>query len=224
MIVRLATVLALVVLTPARGFAQPTGGAGKLEVAGGIRWTGSMSAGGTDATETAPNGNRFNLFAAQTTLPPATVFDGALSVRVARSFRVGFAVSYGGVDLRTRIASDAEGIPGVDAVEQLTQLAAGVNVAFEVARFAPSDRMVPFVGGGLAYLRQLHEGRTLVETGSAYHLGGGADMMLRSGGQGVVKSAGIRAHVRAEFRDGGVAFDDAMHAAPSFGAQLFVRF
>jgi hypothetical protein len=97
-------------------------------------------------------------------------------------------------------------------------------VAFELARFAPSNRIVPFVGGGVGYLRQLHDGRTLVETGSAYHLGGGADMILRSAAQGVVKSVGIRADARAELRSGGVAFDDGTHAAPSFGVQLFVRF
>jgi hypothetical protein len=224
MIGRLASALTCLALIPAMVGAQPARPDGNVELSGGIRWTGSMNVGGTDATETAPNGNRFSLFAAGTTLPPAAVFDGGVSVRVTRSFRVGLAASFGGVDLRTRIESDVEGIPGVDVVEQLTQLTIGVNVAFELARFAPSDRIIPFISGGAGYLRQLHDGRTLVETGSAYHVGGGADMLLQSGGRGVMKSVGIRVDVRGELRRGGVAFDDGMHAAPSAGLQVFVRF
>ena len=55
----------------------------------------------------------------------------------------------------------------------------GADVA--AADSASGSRLAPFVAGGAGYLRQLHEDRTLAETGQIYYAGGGARYWLRGG-------------------------------------------
>jgi hypothetical protein len=84
---------------------------------------------------------------------------------------------------------------------------------------------MPFATAGAGYLRQLHEGATLVQTGRTYHVGGGATIALLSRDRGQwLKQMGVRVDVGAEVRNGGVALDGRSHAEPTLTAGFYGRF
>jgi hypothetical protein len=88
-------------------------------------------------------------------------------------------------------------------------------------RMERSPRVTPFVVGGAGYLRQLHEERTLVESGQLYYAGGGARFWLR-GSATSSRSLGLRTDVRVNIRRRGIDFDNAVRVYPTVSALLFV--
>ncbi|MDP2388805.1 MAG: hypothetical protein Q8N52_00650, partial [Acidobacteriota bacterium] len=82
-------------------------------------------------------------------------------------------------------------------------------------------RVRPLVVGGAGYLRQLHEERTLVETGQVYYAGVGARYWIR-GGSGTARSLGLRGDLRANLRRGGIDFEDKARVYPTFAVHLFL--
>lgn len=211
----------IVLPVPLRAQASPPG---RVEVAAGARWVGRTSAGGADATETAADGTRFRLFATDSSLGSAAAVEGRVGVRVTRLLQLEGSASYGRPQLRVRISSDVEGIPDVAAIEAVKQFTIEGALVAHLVRWSIGTRAVPFVSGGVGYLRQLHEGDQLVATGGAYHAGGGVDFLVKRRDAGRLKSAGWRADVRAIIRNMGVAFDDAAHVAVGVGASVFLRF
>ena len=81
--------------------------------------------------------------------------------------------------------------------------------------------LAPFVSGGAGYLRQLHEDRTLVETGQLYYAGGGARLWLR-GGHDRTRPIGVRGEFRFTVRRQGIDFADKTRAYPTFSLFAFV--
>jgi hypothetical protein len=197
---------------------------GRLVAGVGVRWLGKMPSGAVDATETAPNSTRYRLFATDTVLASAAQIDTSVGVRLTRAIEAEVSASYGSADLRTQIASDVEGIPDAKAAETVNQLALEASLLVHLARWAIAGRATPFATAGGGYLRHLHEGRTLAETGSIYHVGGGVTLLLGSGRQGWLKGTGLKVDARAVARAGGVAFDERPHVAPALGVSFFARF
>ena len=198
--------------------------AGRFDVAGGFRWTGGMFVGEQDAIETAPNSSSYRLFSTRTTLAPAPGLEGRVAVRVSRLVDAAFSTAFSRSDLRTSVTSDVEGFPDVEAAEAVTQVAIEGAALINLPSLAWSERALPFVTAGGGFLRQLHEGRTLVETGAIYHVGAGLTYGLGSSGTGAVKSSGVRFDARAVIRRNGVAFAEGSHLSAAFGVSLFARF
>jgi hypothetical protein len=165
--------------------------------------------------------------------PPAfTLFtaDSRLSQATGPEIRVGFALTRrlvleaaGSVSrprIGVSIAGDGEApsqqLPG----EELRQFVFDGSVSWQLP-IRLGTRLAPFVTGGGGYLRQLHEDRTLGETGQIYHAGGGARYFLR-GGHGHARPVGLRGEVRMNVRRRGIDFEDAMRTYPTLSLQLFV--
>jgi hypothetical protein len=201
-------------------FAQPA--PGRLVLGAGVTWMGSTTIGATDATETASNGAGFRLFATRTTLAASAGVEGSLGVRLTGSIDAEFSTAYGPARLRTRISGDAEGAADVTATESLNQLLVGGSIVLHVARWRLSARAMPFLLAGAGYLRQLHEGRTLAETGRVYRVGAGLNYQFRR--SPARRGAGVRIDGRALIRSGGVTFDGKRRVEPAVGASLFARF
>ena len=223
-IVLAASLTVLIPALPVPALAQPAPIAGAFEVAGGVRWTGALSNGTQGARETTPSGSRFSLFETRTSLAPETGFEGSLSFRLGPSVDLRGSAGYARSDMRTAISSDVEGIPDIVASEAVTQLAVEGALVVRLSNWHPTDRATPFVSGGGGYLRHLHEGRTLIENGTTFHVGGGLDYLLTTAGRGGVKTTGLRVDVRSVWREGGVAFDDRSRVSPAVGVSLFARF
>ena len=95
------------------------------------------------------------------------------------------------------LSGDAESAADVTATETASHYVFGGSVLFDLrgASFA-GGRGVPFVSGGAGYLRELHEGNLLVETGIEYHATAGLKYWFGSGRQ-PVRAARRRRHERA---------------------------
>jgi hypothetical protein len=218
----MACALSGLLLTAAVASAQ-SDDAGRIEAAIAARWIGPIEFPGAAADETTLGGGTRALFDSVSTLEGSVGASGIIGVRLSRAFQVEFAFGYNPASLRTSITSDAEGIPDIVVDAPVTQLLMEGGVVVRPAAWG-GGRLVPFLTSGAGYLRQLHDGRTLVETGRSYYAGGGLYYERATAGRRRVKASGIRVDVRAEmFRDG-VAPDETLRVAPAVSAGLFVRF
>jgi hypothetical protein len=191
---------------------------------GGVVWSGGYSIGDVDADL------RSN--ATGSTPPPFRLFSASSEVGGAPGViaRIGFSLtpqvviegggSFGMPRIRTDISQDTEtGSQQLEGEELKQYVIDGALVWHLPLRLGP--RLRPFVLGGAGYLRQLHEERTLVETGQIYYGGIGARVWFR-GGNGMDRSFGLRTDLRANFRRGGIDFDDKARVFPSLAVNLFL--
>jgi hypothetical protein len=85
-------------------------------------------------------------------------------------------------------------------------------------------RTIPFVAGGAGYLRQLHQGRTFIEQGHVYHLGGGIRHWLIARDRGFIKAAGLRADGGVYVFVSGISFDGHPRPQAAASGSVFVAF
>lgn len=196
----------------------------RVVLEGGVVWSGSYGIGDVSSQllSNAPG----------STPPPFTWFSSSSEVGQATSAvaRVGFTLSphvmieggggFGMPRVAVTITGDAETSQQHLEGERLRQyLIDGALVWHLPMRLG--TRVRPFVIGGAGYLRQLHEERTLVETGQVYYAGVGARYWFR-GGSGAGRALGMRGDVRANVRRGGIDFEDQTRVYPTVAIHLFV--
>jgi hypothetical protein len=196
---------------------------GRIEVGAGVDWIGQATLGTSNATETTPAGTPSTLFSTTTDLTGAAGFRAYVGVRASSAFEFEGFASRSKPTLRTVISGDLEAPAPVTATDLITQYMFGGEVLWLLPIARGSSQLVPFVSGGAAYLRQLHEGATLAVNGQAYRLGGGVKYVFPSGG-GFVKGYGLRADAGVDMRVKGVAFDSSAHASPAVAGSAFIRF
>ena len=148
-----------------------------------------------------------------------------LHIRVARPFGRRWGVE-GGVTLshpvlRADARADVEGAPPLTISETVDQyfIEAVVVIAFEELRLG---RLVPFATGGAGYLRQLHEGQTVIEHGQLFQAGAGLRYPFVTRASGVVRTAGLRADVRGYVLRGGVSFEDRPRPHLAISGGVFI--
>lgn len=161
----------------------------------------------------------FTLFSADSRVTRVTDAELRIEYAVLRRLAVELAVAPSRPSIAVSISGDPEApnqqLPG----EQLRQYRVDGGVTWQLPIAA--RRFAPFASGGVAYLRQLHEDRTLGETGQIYYAGGGARYWLR-GGDARSTSVGLRADIRVNVRRGGIDFADAVRRYPTFGVSVFL--
>ena len=200
--------------------------AGTFELSAGALWMGSASFGSRDATLTSASGGRFSLFSTATELAAASGVEGRLGVRVTRVVQAEASASYTVPQLQTTVSADTEGGTSVIASEPIRQISLEGSVLVHPARQRIGSRGIPFISAGAGYVRQLHDGQILIQTGQMYHVGGGAKFPLgsRDGRGKLLKQLGVRVDARAVVRTGGVTLDGRSHVVPALAASLFTRF
>jgi hypothetical protein len=194
----------------------------RLSVAIGATLTGSYPLGDLTATLRrnaigAPP--PYTLLKAESELERATGLDARVTFAATRTLAFEVGATYATPQLGVTVSEDAEA-PGEfrisESVEQYT-------VEGSVVYHLPVDigrRLRSYAIGGGGYLRQLHEGRFLVETGSTLHIGGGLQYWLR-GGSDNRRPLGARADVRYVRRSGGIDFADTSRSYPAFSVLFF---
>ena len=198
--------------------------AGSKEFSGGATWSHGYDLGATRATLTRNPGTGttpFELFSADTRIDAAPAAHARLGVYVARSVSLEGGVQYSRPMLRTRLGNDAEGAAAITATETVTRLVIDGSVLFHLwpASFG-GGRGVPFIIGGGGYVRELHQGNELIETGREIHVGGGLKYWFGSGR----RRAGLRADVGVSMREKGIDFGDARRTVPTAGVSLLYVF
>ncbi len=181
------------------GTGEP-GRGGSLEITAGGQLLTPQSLGSVSATmvSNSTSGSAYDYFVVNGTRALAPAFRGTLGYNITPTFTVegGFTVSRGSV--QATVSNDVEGAAGVTASEQMTQyfIDAALLVHLRHLAFA-GGAGIPFVEGGAGYLRQMHEGSFVKQTGQIYHFGGGVTYMFsrRHGGQ--LSGIGLRVDAQA---------------------------
>jgi hypothetical protein len=200
-------------------------GPGGLELSAGTAWVGKAAVGTRDATLTGSSGDRFRLFSTSSELGGATGFNVRLGRHVTSIIEAEVSASYAAPVLTTTITGDAEAASATAVSESITQFTIEGGALVDLMRGPPRSWVLPFVAVGGGYLRQLHEGDTLVQAGKVFYAGGGARIPLVSrGADKRLTQLGVRVDLRALLRSGGVMLDGKSHISPVLSASLFVRF
>jgi hypothetical protein len=222
---RWGALLALLLMPAVAGAQEaPALRAHHFTIGAGLVWSGAYDIG----TATAElRGNAPGAIA-----PPFTLLtaDSRVTSVTSPELRVGFALSrrvaaeFGLALTRPRvgvaISGDAEAAAQHLLGEELQQYIFEGGVTWQLP-FGARGRFAPFVSGGGAFLRQLHEDRTLAESGQIYYSGVGARYWLR-GGRGASTAIGLRGDARMNFRRNGIDFEDRMRRYPTFSLSLFI--
>ena len=216
--------LVLVLARPAQAQEAPAFRPHRVVLDGGMTWSGGYAVGDASALL------RSN--AAGSTPPPFTLFRASsdvsrtpgVSVRVGVTITPQLIIEGGGSFGMPRVGFAIAQDPEVGAQrlegEQLKQYVFDAALVWHLP-LRLGSRARPFVMGGGGYLRQLHEERTLVETGQIYYGGVGARYWLR-GGAGTTRSFGVRTDLRANVRRGGIDFENKVRVFPTLAVHLFL--
>jgi hypothetical protein len=204
---------------------------GRFEISGAAGMIGGTDLGTASATLSgsgAPTGAPVTLFDTETTIESGQRYEARVAWRFTPALQVEGGVAINRTHLITRISNDFEQAPNGEASETFTEYAfeAGLLLHLTKLTFA-GGRARPFVAGGAGYLRQAHEGRTLIDTGQSAYAGGGLTFTLREAPRrAFIETLGLRADVRANLRSGGFEGpdDSGVTFAPSITGGLFIRF
>jgi len=194
----------------------------RWEVGGGVVWVGGVDFGRATAEETRNPGTGsgpFDLF----------VTDNELGAAPGLVARVGYNVTpvvgvEGGIrvtrpELTYKASADAEEATDITATETLTQWVFDGSIVLHLTGLTfAGGRGVPFIAAGAGYLRDLHDGSELLETGTEYHGTAGVKVWF-----GARARAGFRAEGGVSNRDG---FDlsSKRRTVPVASASLTYRF
>jgi hypothetical protein len=214
----------ILILSALCGLAGAAEAPAQVTISAGAGWSGGYPIGDaaaelrTNATGATPP--PFTLFAVASRIDPAPGGEARIGVAVTRRLSVEGGAAFARRRLAFDISGDLEAGPQSFAGESLQHYQFEAGLAWRLPlRRAP--RLVPFVAGGAGYLRQLHQDRTLVETGQIYYAGGGAHYWLR-GRPGSSRSLGLRGDVRLNVRRHGIDFENRTRMYPTLSLHLFV--
>jgi hypothetical protein len=195
---------------------------GRWDISAGIRLLGAVGLGRVDALQTGNGRTPLALFTTESEQTRSAGWQVIAGRQIADDLQVEAAFSVHPTLLATRIAGDVEGAAGTRATEPNTLLQVEGGVRWTPSRLTLTRRTQLFASAGGGYLRQLHAGRTLVETGRSVYVGGG---VLRSMWQGANGTAvGVRLDGRVVGLLGGVAFDRKLRATPALTVAAQLRF
>lgn len=206
---------------PAAASAQ--GQPGRVEVGVGVGALGGAALGSDEADLRTGSGTDFALFSAESRFGGARELELRAGISLSRRYAVEVRGGISRPELRTSISGDVEGAPDITLTERIDQymVDASFVALFEGLRIGP---VVPFAAAGAGYLRQLHEGLTLVEQGAVYHLGGGVKHRFVNRSSGLLEAVGVRADGRLYLLSGGIAVGDRPRPHVGVSASFFVLF
>jgi len=163
----------------------------------------------------------FTLFTTESRVAQSWLTEGRVGWRVTPRITVEGRLGYSRPTLEVSAGADTEGAPPITIVERIDQYVvdAGVVIRLDEVRIAG---LMPYAAAGAGYLRQLHEGLTVIEQGHVYHVGGGVNRELWTPNGRLVRAAGLRVDARVYFLAGGVAPDVVTQGTVTAG--IFVRF
>jgi hypothetical protein len=202
-------------------FAQPTL-PGRVEISGGVQWIGRISFDPVQVNEMTFGGGTRTLFNTSSQLDPSIGAAVTVGVRVHSALALEANFAYGATRLTTHVTGDTEGAADVSVDSAVRQYLLGGDLLAQPVRWR-RRRPAPFLVAGAAQLRQLNEGRTLVQTGVVFSAGGGVYYGRDLRGKGI-RSTGIRLEARALAMRDGVVLDGRTHVTPALAASVFARF
>ena len=219
---RFALVLAVACvpsMAAAQGYVRgPAPRRGSIEVGGGVTVLPGFDMGGStaDLTTSSPT-TRFDLFTTESRVGDFLGVHGRIGYYFSRSISVEASVRFARPELSVDLSGDAESAADVTATQTASHYVFGGSVLFDLrgASFA-GGRGVPFVSGGAGYLRELHEGNLLVETGTEYHATAGLKYWFGTGDN----RFGLRVEGGVSAREKGFDDEDGLRVQPMIAGGL----
>jgi hypothetical protein len=197
---------------------------GRVEVSVGVIRVGEVSLGTADAKLSTASGGTTSLFETSSAIEGVAGINLRVNMRAWKRIEAEAFASIARPTLATAISNDLEATETVNASEPIEQYVVGGGALWYLPVRFSGPRFMPFVAGGIAYLRELHEENTLVQTGTVYELGAGAKYWFLSRTAARLKGLGVRGDARISARSKGVAFDDGLRYGPALSAALVARF
>jgi hypothetical protein len=220
-------VLATVLLAwPVAAVAQSRpSGSGRIDVSvgGGLLSGATLGASAADLRANSTQPQPFRLFQTDIRFDRSSMVEVRAGYVISPRYIVEGRLGFGRPLLRASLTADAENAPAIDAVEQVDQYVIDVGIVVLLDRFRLGNA-VPFATAGGGYLRQLHEGLTVVEEGSVAYFGGGARYPLTTRARGFLRSMGVRGDVRLNLLMDGIALEDGPRPRPAVSGSLYVVF
>jgi hypothetical protein len=196
---------------------------GSWEAAGGGVWSGNFT-GPTLAAELTRNpesSGGFDLFSAAGTMTNGAGAGATLAYYVSRALALEAGLRYSQPRLSYRLTGDAEDAADVTAEETLSRYVFTGSIVLHLRPLGSARRLIPFVAGGGGYIRELHQGNELVETGTEIHATGGVKYWFGTGRRKV----GVRGEAGVSVGNGGFDFrDDGSRTLPIASASLMYLF
>lgn len=209
-------------------YAQTAAGrpVGRVDITVGGGLLGGAELGSADANLRAndPARQSFRLFTTDSRFARVQVFHLHTGFAFNQRLALEGGLTWSRPNIQTSTRSDMEGAPPITMAEQVDQYFVDGSLLIMLDELRVGARMVPFVAAGGGYLRQLHEGQTVVEHGQVYHVGGGIKYRLLTRDSGVVRAVGLRGDARAYLMRGGVAFEDGPRPHVAVSGAVFVGF
>jgi hypothetical protein len=214
---------------PARAQVWVSGGGdaprrGSWEISAGALMAQGFDVGDRTATLTrnpSTGAGSFDLFTTSTRLVPAPAAQGRVGVYLSRSLSIEGGVQYSRPQLRARLTNDVEGADSITASSTITRYVFDGSLVVHLVPLAfAGGRGIPFVLGGGGYVRELHEGNELLETGQEFHGGGGVKFWFGRGKH----RAGVRVEAGLAVREGGFDFEDGRRTTPTAGVAFMYLF
>lgn len=182
---------------------------------GGLRLVGAMPFGRVDAVETGSSGQPVTLFTTESELSASAGWHMLAAKRLGQDWQVEATIARQRVELVTQVNNDVEDAAPSRASEPISHWQLEGGVRWTPARGRLTSSLALFATAGAGYVRQLHSGRTLVESGRSIYVGAGAERALWRGHRNVLAG---RLEGRAVWLAKGVAFDDRYRVAPALVA------
>jgi hypothetical protein len=206
--------------------AEPARADAGLEIGVGLRWIGAARFPAVEANESTSFGNApFALFSADTSFDASAGVEARLGYAVIRALMVEGSFAFNPTRLTTKVSDDREALSTATATSAVRQFAIEGGVVVRPPGLALA-KAAPFAAAGAGYLRHLHEGGTLVQSGLSLYVGGGVEYSVRPGldRDGARQTMmGIRVDVRGVLLRDGALLDDHAHLVPGVGVSVFVR-
>jgi hypothetical protein len=212
----LAAVCVLVWLAPAS--AQPREPRVELSAGGLFAGGYDLTSSSADIVRNEPGGGAYPVFDTDTRAESAPAFEARAGWRFAPRFTLEGGVLVGRPRLSSRLSGDVEGAPDATISEDVSQYIIDGAILATLGSLN-GGRVVPFVRLGAGYLRELHEDNMLVETGQAYHAGGGLTAWL-----GANQRIGLRVDGRVYFLQGGIDLGKSSRTMAAGGGALVFAF
>jgi hypothetical protein len=223
-----ATLLAGAVDLYAQGRPRGAFRPGSIELDLGGLWQGGVPLGAVTAplTPNQTSGGSFDLFDTSSRIVEAPGFEARVGVYLTRTLEIDGGLRYSRPQLETRISADFEEAAETTAVTSFSQYIFDVNAVIHLNRLRIGRAGTPFIFGGGGYLRELHDGRELVDTGQIYQGGGGVKFLFTQSARGLIRAVGLRADGRWCVRRGGVELESGERSRgyAAAGAALVIGF
>lgn len=169
------------------------------------------------STDTSP----FEQFTTTSRLGSATGVQGRLAYYLTRTVAIEAGARYVKPTLAVSITGDAEQAADVTADEKVSHYVFDGSVIVHVRQLSfATGRAVPFFALGGGYVRELHEGDELVETGTELHAGAGLKILSGPG----ARRSGLRVDVGISSREGGLDLPDRRSNQTFAGVSLIYLF